>query len=93
MASKLAVLMWHMQAKAEDYAWGRPTLLAHKLRMLILAVGAMPKRGPRDAANDYNKPELRQADRAGAEHGEQAYRRIMQHWQRMGRRYQPVGPS
>lgn len=93
VARKLAVLMWHMLSKAEDYAWGRPTLLARKMRKLELAAGAEPKRGQRGAAYDYNKPELRQADRAGAEHAEQAYRRIMQHWQRTGRRYQPVGPS
>ena len=31
VARKLAVLIWHMLSKAEDYAWGRPTLLARKL--------------------------------------------------------------
>lgn len=91
VARKLAVLIWHMLSKAEDYAWGRPTLLARKMRKLELAAGAEPQRGQRGTAYDYNKPELRQADRAGAEHAEQAYRRIMQHWQRTGRRYQPAG--
>jgi transposase len=91
VARKLAVLIWHMLSRGEDYTWGRPTLLARKMRKLELAAGAEPRRGQRGTAYDYNKPELRQADRAGAEHAEQAYRRIMQHWQRTGRRHQPAG--
>ncbi len=91
VARKLAVLIWHMLSRGEDYAWGRPTLLVRNMRKLELAAGAEPRRGQRGTAYDYNKPELRQADRAGAEHAEQAYRRIMQHWQRTGRRCQPAG--
>lgn len=47
VARKLAVLIWHMLSKGEDYAWGRPTLLARKMRKLELAAGAESRRGQR----------------------------------------------
>ena len=61
VARKLAVLIWHMLSKGEDYAWGRPTLLARKMRKLELAAGAEPRRGQRGTACHYNRPELRRA--------------------------------
>ncbi|ACM04038.1 Transposase IS116/IS110/IS902 family protein [Cereibacter sphaeroides KD131] len=91
VARRLAVLIWHMLAKGEDYVWGRPTLLARKMRKLELAAGAEPRRGQRGTVYHCNRPELRQADRAGAHHAEQAYWRIMKDLQRKGRRYQPAG--
>jgi transposase len=36
-ARKLAVLCWHLIVKGEDYAYGRPSPLAQKLRALELA--------------------------------------------------------
>ena len=90
VARKLAVLIWHMLSKEEDYAWGRPNLLARKMRKMELAAGAEARRGQRGPAYDYNHPALRKADRAVAEHAEQAYRRIMQHWQRTRKRSPPA---
>jgi transposase len=44
-ARKLAVLVWHMLTKNEDYAWTRPALLQWKVRQLELKAGhAFPKR-------------------------------------------------
>lgn len=82
VARKLAVLIWHMLTKEEDYAWGRPLLLSRKLRNLELAAGHAAKPGTRGSAYEYGIPERRQADRAQAEQAERAYRRITEHWRR-----------
>jgi transposase len=50
VARKLAVLIWHMLTKGEDYAWGRPLLMARKLRNLELAAGHAAKPGTRGSA-------------------------------------------
>lgn len=89
VARKLAVLIWHMLSKGADYAWGRPTLLARKMRKMELVAGEQAQRGQRGSAYGYNRPELRQADRGMAKQAEQVYRRLMQHWQRTRRRAQP----
>jgi len=51
VARKLAVLCWHLLTKEEDYAFGRPSLTAQKVRRLELQAGAerLPRRhgGPR----------------------------------------------
>ena len=86
VARKLAVLIWHMLTKQEDYAWGRPLLLSRKLRNLELAAGHAAKPGTRGTAHDYGIPERRQADRAQAEQAERAYRRITEHWRRQNTR-------
>ena len=67
-----------MLQKGEDYAWGRPMLMARKRRSLELAAGHAAKPGQRGSAYDYNLPERRQEDRA--EQAERAYRRVMEHW-------------
>ena len=92
VARKLAVLIWHMLKKGEDYAWGRPTLMARKLRSLELAAGRPAQRGQRGSAYDYNLPERRAADQALAEQAEHAYRRIMQRW-RQRKRKQGAGAA
>jgi transposase len=86
VARKLAVLIWHMLTKEEDYAWGRPLLMARKRRNLELAAGHAAKPGARGPAYAYGIPELRQADRAQAEQAELAYRRITEHWRRQNRK-------
>lgn len=82
VARKLAVLIWHMLTKGEDYAWGRPMLMARKLRNLELAAGHAARPGKRGSAYDYGISERRKADRAQAEQAERAYRRITEHWRR-----------
>jgi len=82
VARKLAVLIWHMLTKAEDYAWGRPALMARKLRALELSAGHAARHGQRGSAYDYNLPERRRADRERAEQAEKAYRHLTQYWRR-----------
>jgi len=86
VARKLAVLIWHMLTKGEDYAWGRPLLMARKLRNLELAAGHAAKPGTRGPAYAYGITEHRQADRAQAEQAEHAYRRITKHWRRQNKK-------
>ena len=84
VARKLAVLVWHMLTKAEDYAWVRPTLMAQKLRALQLVAGMPAKRGQKGSAYDYNLPERRYADRAAAENAEARYRSATRGWRPKG---------
>ena len=44
-ARKLAVLVWHLLSRGEDYASARPALLAWKLRGLELVAGMPSRRG------------------------------------------------
>src|SRR3712207_9361916 len=46
-ARKLAVLVWHLLSRGEDYAFARPALVAWKLRGLELAAGVPGRRGGR----------------------------------------------
>lgn len=48
VARKLSVLFWHLLARGEDYAYGRPTLTQKKLRQLELAAGAPSGKGLRN---------------------------------------------
>jgi len=43
-ARKLAVLVWHILTKQQDYLWARPALHATKLRRLELTAGHAPAR-------------------------------------------------
>ena len=47
VARKLAIIVWHMLQKGEDYAGVRPTLHAKKLRDLELRSGQPARRGQR----------------------------------------------
>src|SRR5262249_50935833 len=44
-ARKLAILIWHLLTKNENYLWARPALHARKLRDLELKAGHKPARG------------------------------------------------
>lgn len=72
--------------QGEDYAWGRPMLMARKLRSLKLAAGRPARRGQHGNAYDYNLPGRRAADHAQAEQAEHAYTRLMQQWRQNNRR-------
>jgi hypothetical protein len=63
VARKLAVIVWHMLQKGEDYAGVRPALHAKKLRDLELRSGQPPRRGQRGAAYEYNLARLRLEER------------------------------
>ena len=45
IARKLAVVVWHMLTKDEDFTWSRPALLQWKLRKLELKAGHPSRRG------------------------------------------------
>ena len=83
-ARKLAVLIWHLLTKDEDYAWSRPALLRWKLRELELKAGSPSRRrgnkpGP---ARDYSLKTVRDKERAWLEEAEDAYRRFVARWDR-----------
>jgi hypothetical protein len=54
VARKLAVIIWHMLTRGEDYAGVRPALHAKKLRDLELRSGQPERRGQRGSAYKYN---------------------------------------
>jgi transposase len=82
VARKLAVLIWHLLTKEQDYFWVRPALLAAKQRQLALKAGAPSERGVgrRGSAYAYNLKELRNREKASAEHAERVYELMVQQW-------------
>ena len=86
VARKLAVIVWHMLTKAEDYAAVRPALHAKKLRELELRSGQPERRGKRGTAYAYNLTRVRQEERRRAEQSEIAYRRLTEGWTKRRRR-------
>ena len=92
VARKLAVIIWHLLRREEDYAWVRPALHAKKLRDLELRSGEPARRGQRGAAYAYNLSRTRVEEKRRAEQAETAYRRLTEGWSRRGRRV-PTGPA
>ena len=84
VARKLAVPTWRMLTKGEDYAWGRPALMARKLRSLELTAGKPARNGQKGSAYDDTLPERRRAEREQVEQSGRAYRRLTEHWRRQG---------
>jgi transposase len=81
-ARKLAVIVWHMLSKDEDYTWSRPALLQWKLRHLELAAGYPSQRGGKQkgAAAAYSHKAVREAEREMVGQAEEAYRRFVATW-------------
>jgi transposase len=92
VARKLALIIWHLLTRGEDYAWVRPALHAKKLRDLELRSGEPARRGQRGAAYAYNLTRTRQEERRRVEQAEVAYRRMTEGWSRRGRRA-PTGAA
>jgi len=92
VARKLAVIVWHLLKRGEDYAWVRPALHAKKLRDLELRSGQPARRGQRGMAYDYNLSRTRREERRRAEQAEAAYRRQTEGWSRRGTRA-PTGAA
>ncbi len=81
-ARKMTVLCWHLITKGEDYAFARPSLVAHKRRSLELAAGADSRRGPvAGPSRDYHIKQLRDQEKAIVEQQERAYEVMIAHWQ------------
>jgi transposase len=83
-ARKLAVLCWHLLSRGEDYAYGRPSLVAQKLRALELAAGARSRRGQRGSTYAYNLKDVRARERALSEQAERAYTELTEQWRKRG---------
>ena len=79
-ARKLAMSIWHMLTKGEDYIWVRPALLARKFRSIELKAGLPTEHAKRGAAYEYNFPEKRAAERVRVEKAEQAYADFTVRW-------------
>lgn len=90
VARKLAVIIWHLLTKGEDYSWVRPSLHAKKLRDLELRAGHPPRRGQKGAGYDYNITQRRREERNRAQQAEGAYRRMTDGWRRRGPRSKPT---
>jgi len=81
-ARKMTVLCWHLITKKQDYAFARPSLVAHKRRSLELAAGAESRRGPvAGPSHDYHIKQLRDAEKELVEQEERAYEVLVAHWQ------------
>jgi transposase len=74
-ARKLAILIWHLLTKGENYLWARPALHARKLRDLELKAGYKPARGQKGTAHAYNLKSHRDQERGWVEQAEAAYAR------------------
>ena len=92
VARKLAVIIWHLLKRGEDYAWVRPALHAKKLRDLELRCGQPARRGQRGMAYKYNLSRIRLEERRRAEQAETAYKRQTEAWTRRGKRA-PTGAA
>ena len=80
-ARKLCVLFWHLLAKEEDYAFGRPSLHRHKLRRLELVAGDPSRRGRRSGSGASKREQAH--ERELSEQFEAAYRRLVDDWQQV----------
>jgi transposase len=81
-ARKLAVLIWHLLSKGQDYAWSRPALLQWKLRELELKAGSPSRRGGNKPgpARDYSLKTVRDKERQWLGMAEEEYRRFANAW-------------
>src|SRR3546814_10368152 len=76
VARNIAVIVWHLLTRGEDYAWVRPALHAKKLRDLELLSGQPARRGQRGAGYESNLTKCRQAERKRGEQTKEASRLI-----------------
>jgi len=81
-ARKLAVIIWHILSKDEDYTWNRPALLQWKLRKLELKAGHPSRRGGRQkgSAAAYSNKSVRDSERETIANAEDEYRRFVATW-------------
>jgi transposase len=80
-ARKLASLFWALLTRQQDYAYGQPSLVRHKIRQLELAAGAPPRTGKVRPGHGARNRAIRDAERAVALQAENAYRRTIADWQ------------
>jgi transposase len=80
VARKLAVLLYCMLCREEDYAHQQPSLTARKLRMLEVKAGAPTLKG-KPTGVFATRERMRHAERALAEQAEASYKRSVADWQ------------
>ena len=81
-ARKMSVLAWHLVSKDQDYAFARPSFVAHKRRELELTAGMASQRGNRRGAGyAYNDKQHRTAEKALVEQAERNYAVLVSGWQ------------
>ena len=83
-ARKLAILIWHLLTKNENYLWARPALHARKLRDLELRAGHRAARGQKGTAHAYNLKSHRDQEQRWVEQAETAYARFVAGWNARG---------
>jgi transposase len=79
-ARKLAVLIWHVLAKGQEYAFARPAFQAMKLRKVALKAGAPRKYGKAGPGRDYWIKEIRHREMQYVKRAEDAYARMVEAW-------------
>ena len=80
-ARKLAVIVWHVLHRNQDYAWMRPALTAMKQRALELQAGLPSQKGSRPGiAAAYSLQHVRERERAMAEQAERSYAHFVANW-------------
>jgi hypothetical protein len=81
-ARKLAVLIWHLLTKEQDYTWKRPGLYEWKMRKLELAAGSPSQRGgtKKGRASEYSLRTARDRERQWIGMAEDEYRRFVERW-------------
>ncbi|UVK50324.1 IS110 family transposase (plasmid) [Mesorhizobium sp. AR02] len=81
-ARKLAVIVWHMLTKDENYIRSRSALLDWKLRKLELTAGYPSLRGgkTKGSAADYSNKSVRESERETIGNAEEVYRRFVATW-------------
>lgn len=79
-ARKLAVLIWHVLTKDEDYAFARPAFQAMKLRKVALKAGAPREYRKAGPGRDYWIKEIRHREMAYVKRAEDAYARMVAAW-------------
>lgn len=79
-ARKLAVLIWHVLTKEEDYAFARPAFQAMKIRKVALRAGAPREYGKAGPGRDYWIKEIRHREMDYVKRAEDAYARMVAAW-------------
>jgi transposase len=81
---KLAVLIWHLLSKKQNYAWARPALQARKICTLEFKSGHKARHGQKGSAHAYNVKGYREQERRFVEQAEIAYARFVAGWRWRG---------
>jgi transposase len=82
-ARKMAVLIWHVLAKGQEYAFARPAFQAMKLRRAALKAGAPREYGKAGPGRDYWIKEIRHREMEYVKRAEEAYARMAEAWRQV----------